>query len=218
MRVARFIASPAQRVSSRRWVDAFRAMSQSAELPAPGDPRAAINRLKQGKTIVGSRFTDHASSGPAHEPTHTCRLEVLRHGASPAHFAGSGPSKFAAEDAASAAALDKLDPQWRQRISPGLELERLAHAGDAALDLVVSFYAFQQGLPPKTAQKLRTRVLSNEALSGGVQGKLRATEAEARFGKALVQRDDIAKLLEAVVDEVDPALMDRLRREAEVIE
>jgi len=90
--------------------------------------------------------------------------------------------------------------------------------GDAALDLVVSFYAFQQGLPPKTAQKLRTRVLSNEALSGGVQGKLRATEAEARFGKALVQRDDIAKLLEAVVDEVDPALMDRLRREAEVVE
>jgi dsRNA-specific ribonuclease len=218
MRVARFIASPAQRIASRRWVDAFRAMSQSAEPPAQGEPRAAINRLKLSKIIVGFSFTEHASAGPAHEPIHTCCLKITREGASPRSFAGSGPSKAAAEDAASAAALDNLDPQWRQRFSPGLELERLAHVGDAALDLVVSVYAFRQGLPPKTADKLRTRVLSNEALSGGVQGKLRATEAEARFGKALVERHDIAKLLEAVVDEVDPALMDRLRRAAEGVD
>lgn len=182
-----------------------------------GLAREGLNQLSQRHPDVRFSWSDSTQQGPPHAPQFHVTLKVQSSDSVQAGarlFYGIGRRKREAQEQAAAAALDALDPPWRERLRPGSEEQlRLAHVGDAALDLLLSLLAFRNGLLPSAADDLRQRVLSNEGLGGGARGRFLATEAEARMGQALVQRQEaLLQLLHAAADDADPSLMGTLRR------
>jgi hypothetical protein len=129
-------------------------------------------------------------------------------------FTATGRKRGEAQDRAAAAALDVLDPGWRERFVPGAEQRRLAHVGDAALDLLVSLLAHRRGLTPADADAVRQSVLTNTYMAdaGGVAGRLQATDVEAQVGQRL-NIDALEGMLKAAVCEADPALLGRIEAE-----
>jgi ribonuclease III len=92
--------------AARRFVEPAWQPLVAEEIKPPQDAKTALQEWAQGQGLALPAYTLVSTAGPAHEPRFEVEVRVEGHGKA----TGSGKSKRAAEQAAAAAILGRIDP------------------------------------------------------------------------------------------------------------
>ena len=192
--------------------------AMSAARAVAKHPYSVLKELCEQRKDLGGKLREPTwgESGPKHALVHEATLRVIVPPAQEARqFKGGGSCKADALHVAAVAALDELDPRWRERVAAAAaraEQDSLALVGDAALDLVLALMARERGLDAHLTDGLRKQLLNNRALGGGANGRALATAREADVGRAVVSRSQaLTGLLHGALEDAGArALLDSL--------
>ena len=152
-----------------------------------------LNEVCLARNLVRTWDCDDGS-GPPHAPVFKCRVRVVAASGGPVLAAGtgSGTTRAAAQDAAAAAALSRMDALAS---TPSAEIEALAWVGDASLDMLLALLAHRAGLSAAQMDTIRQRLGNNSALGGGAPGRAAATTVEAAVGAQVLRDGDALRSL-----------------------